>query len=288
MTREDPGLDLEALRELRARRSGAASPERMRPLLERVEEHLERHDGYLAFSGGKDSLVVLDLARQVDPAVPVYFFDSGLEFPETRTHIAELEQAWGLNLTLVPAEPSALEIIAESGIWDHDAAPGPQLDLGWALIDAPARTAHHLEGEGELWGVRSNESNARRMMYARAITRELEHSCHGCCPPAPPRRRVHYATHGGMVRRQDGTVAYGPIWDWSTEQVWDYIAARALPVNPVYARLRELGAPETSLRVSTVLSTTGLEQGRVTWLRRGWPDLFEELAARLPRLRELV
>ena len=91
-----------------------------------------------------------------------------------------------------------------------------------------------------------------------------------------------------MVRRQDGTVAYGPIWDWSTERVWDYVAARDLPVNPVYSRLRELGAPETSLRVSTVLRTTGLEQGRVTWLRRGWPDLFDELAARLPRLRELV
>lgn len=33
---------------------------------------------------------------------------------------------------------------------------------------------------------------------------------------------------------------------------------------------------------------TRLEEGRITWLRRGWPALFEELATVLPRLREYV
>ena len=45
---------------------------------------------------------------------------------------------------------------------------------------------------------------------------------------------------------------------------------------------------EEALRVSAMIDGNGLELGRVTWLRRGWPDLFEELAQMLPRLREFV
>ena len=42
------------------------------------------------------------------------------------------------------------------------------------------------------------------------------------------------------------------------------------------------------LRVSHMLDGNRLEEGRVTWLRRGWPDLFEDLTRVLPRLREFV
>jgi len=37
-----------------------------------------------------------------------------------------------------------------------------------------------------------------------------------------------------------------------------------------------------------MIDANSLELGRVTWLRRGWPGLFEELAQVLPRLREFV
>lgn len=90
------------------------------------------------------------------------------------------------------------------------------------------------------------------------------------------------------MRRTDSTVAYGPIWDWSTEQVWAHIARHQLPANPVYAKLRGLGAPPHAQRVSHMVDGTGLEQGRLTWLRRGWPDRFDELATALPRMREFV
>jgi phosphoadenosine phosphosulfate reductase len=52
--------------------------------------------------------------------------------------------------------------------------------------------------------------------------------------------------------------------------------------------LRRIGAPEDCLRVTTIIDANGLERGRVTWLRHGRPDLFNELAAALPRLRRLV
>ncbi len=39
----DPGLDLSALRALRARRAGVADPQRVSGLLERIESHLDEH-----------------------------------------------------------------------------------------------------------------------------------------------------------------------------------------------------------------------------------------------------
>jgi phosphoadenosine phosphosulfate reductase len=69
------GLDVRALQGLRASR-------RDLDLIRcRIRAHLDRHEGYVAFSGGKDSLVVLDLVRQVAPETPVAFFDSGWSSP---------------------------------------------------------------------------------------------------------------------------------------------------------------------------------------------------------------
>lgn len=59
----------------------------------RIMEWYERWDGmvYIAFSGGKDSTVLLDLARRVAPDIPAVFSDTGLEFPEIREFVSTIE-----------------------------------------------------------------------------------------------------------------------------------------------------------------------------------------------------
>ncbi|MFD6065306.1 phosphoadenosine phosphosulfate reductase domain-containing protein [Rhodococcus wratislaviensis] len=74
-----------------------------------------RGPGYVAFSGGKDSLVVLDLARRVEPGVPVVFFDSGLDYPEIYDYLTELAQTWRLDLHRIPTDPPLLQVLADSG-----------------------------------------------------------------------------------------------------------------------------------------------------------------------------
>ena len=273
-----PGLDLALLRGVRA------SARSVGPLLARIDQHLDDHEGYLPFSGGKDSLVVLDLARQVDPEVPVVFFDSGLEYPETYRYVDELASMWRLNLDVIPAKPTLLQLLVEDGSWSHHAPRGASNtpNLHQVLIAEPAAQAHRLYGAGELWGVRASEARGRAAAYANALRAE-QHRLGCTCTTTGAR-----AKHGGVIRRVDGTVAYGPIWDWSTTEVWAHIHRHQLPLNPVYERLRAVGAPEHFLRVSHIVDGSRLEEGRITWLRRGWPALFEELAGALPRLREFV
>ena len=282
MSTQGPGLDLARLRALRGARQD------YRPLLMRIEGHLQAHDGYVALSGGKDSVVVAHLARQVDPATPMVWFDSGLEYPETRRYLHELADAWNLNLHIVAASPTLLELLVASGAWDHDAPRRRVPHLGEVVITAPAAVAHEAFGDGELWGVRAEESRGRRLKYLSELRAQTAMHCHGCCPRSVPPSREQRARHGGVIERLDGTVAYGPIWDWTTGQVWSYLATHGIPLNPVYAKLRALVAPVQALRVSHALDGGRLELGQVTWLRRGWPALYAELARALPRLSEFL
>lgn len=274
-----PGLDLDQLRALRQPRQTTTA------LVDRIAAHLDTHDGYLAFSGGKDSLVTLHLALQAEPNLPVCFFDSGFEFPETYQYLATIQDHFDIEIDWIPAERTTLEQLAATGDWDHHRPTATRRDsMHRILITDPAATAHSRHGPGELWGVRAEESHGRRIRYHIALRQEINRSCHDCCTTHTQQRR----THGGIIRRNDGTTAYGPIWNWSTDQVWAHIAHHQIPTNPVYAKLRRLGAPEHFLRIAHMLDAQRLEQGRVTWLRRGWPDLFEDIARVLPRIREYV
>lgn len=274
-----PGLDLNVLRQLtRPRRDHVA-------LVDRITSHLDEHDGYVAFSGGKDSLVVLHLALQADPTVPVVFFDSGLEYPETITHLDTIAAALKLpdRIEVEPAEPDLLTMLIRSGTWDHH-TPNRRSrdDVTDTLIGQPAAQAHRRHGPGELWGVRASESVARRRLYLAGLSRHPT-SC-TCCPDGTRTR----ARHGGIVHRQDGTTAFCPIWDWTDEEVWTYLAQHRLPINPVYNKLRSLGAPGRALRLTSLLDAHQLRHGRAVWLRRGWPGIFTALQQALPRLTEMT
>jgi phosphoadenosine phosphosulfate reductase len=275
------GLDLDQLRAVR--RPHPATTD----LQARIRAHLDAHDGYVALSGGKDSVVVLHLALAADPNVPVCFFDSGFEYPETYAYLEQLQNQLNVQLQWITARRTTLQVLVEAGGWDHRAPAASSVpDLHAIRIGEPATTAHAWHGPGELWGVRAEEAHGRRARYLTSLREEIARSCHGCCPETASRQSRR--RHGGVIRRQDGTVAYGPIWDWKTVDVWSYLARHQLPANPVYAKLRRLGAPEHLLRVSHILDGNRLEEGRLTWLRRGWPDLFEDLATVLPRVREYI
>ena len=46
---------------------------------------------YVSFSGGKDSTVLLHLARKLYPEIPAVFIDTGLEYPEIRDFVKTID-----------------------------------------------------------------------------------------------------------------------------------------------------------------------------------------------------
>lgn len=52
---------------------------------------------YVSFSGGKDSTVLLDLARRIYPDIPAVFVDTGLEYPEIREFVKSIDSVTWLR-----------------------------------------------------------------------------------------------------------------------------------------------------------------------------------------------
>jgi 3'-phosphoadenosine 5'-phosphosulfate sulfotransferase (PAPS reductase)/FAD synthetase len=62
---------------------------KIRLSLTRIQQWLDHWEDqcYVAFSGGKDSTVLLDLVWSINPRIPAVFVDTGLEYPEIREFV---------------------------------------------------------------------------------------------------------------------------------------------------------------------------------------------------------
>lgn len=65
----------------------------------RIIEWYQRNNGmvYVSFSGGKDSTVLLDIARKIYPDIPAVFIDTGLEYPELRDFVKTVKNVTWLK-----------------------------------------------------------------------------------------------------------------------------------------------------------------------------------------------
>lgn len=80
----------------------------------RIEEFIYKMGGvdnvYIAFSGGKDSTVLLHIARQLYPNIKAVFSNTGLEFPEIVEFVKTIE-----NVDIVTPKKSFYRVIKEDG-----------------------------------------------------------------------------------------------------------------------------------------------------------------------------
>lgn len=78
----------------------------------RIIEWYNYYEGkvYISFSGGKDSTVLLDLARRIYPDIEAVFVDTGLEYPEIREFIKTFD-----NVTWLKPEMRFDEVIKKYG-----------------------------------------------------------------------------------------------------------------------------------------------------------------------------
>lgn len=78
----------------------------------RIMEWYEHFKGnvYVSFSGGKDSTVLLDLARRIYPDIPAVYIDTGLEYPEIKEFVRSKD-----NMTIVRPNMVFTEVISKYG-----------------------------------------------------------------------------------------------------------------------------------------------------------------------------
>lgn len=65
---------------------------------------------YISFSGGKDSTVLLNIARNIYPDIEAVFVNTGLEYPEIQTFVKTFE-----NVKILYPEKTFCEVLTEYG-----------------------------------------------------------------------------------------------------------------------------------------------------------------------------
>lgn len=86
--------------------------QKIRLALRRIEDWYNHWDGevYVAFSGGKDSTVLLDIIRTKYPHVEGVFIDTGFEYPEIREFVKSTE-----SVVTIRPKLSFLKVIKKHG-----------------------------------------------------------------------------------------------------------------------------------------------------------------------------
>jgi thioredoxin-dependent adenylylsulfate APS reductase len=150
-------------------------------------------------------MVVLDLARQIDPGVRVLTLDTGRLPEETYEVIEAVRTGLGLEVEVItpdPAEVAAMVARHGPNLFHKD----PALRRLCCHVRKVAPLDRALAGV-EAWatGLRRDGGPARSGISKA----ELDHA------------------HGGIVK-------LNPLADWSREQVWAYIRSHRLPVSSLY------------------------------------------------------
>jgi len=204
---------------------------------------------YLAFSGGKDSLCVLHLVREQRPDVPAVYFDANNAFPEVEELLAQTP-----NLIRFQADEPFLETLARYGFGADEAKALDRATMKSTVWNPVNRLIARYQFDGMAYGLRKQESH---------------------------RRKVHGLTRGAVFQyKRDGLWGCQPVTDWKYMDVWAYIVSQNLSYCATYDKMWDM--PEAEQRISYWAGETNRERGRWAWLKRNYPDLFNQFRQRFP------
>lgn len=160
----------------------------------------------VSFSGGKDSLVSLELTCKAMDGVggiETIFIDTGLEFPETIEYVMKIAMEKGLLLR---------KISAGDTFWQHiDTFGPPGKDYRWCCKTCKLGPLTELIEKYYKNGTATVEGNRKYESFSRS--------------------GITAVSKNPFVPNQ---VMLNPIRDWRALDVWLYIFWKKLPYNPLY------------------------------------------------------
>ncbi|NPA23433.1 MAG: phosphoadenosine phosphosulfate reductase family protein [Crenarchaeota archaeon] len=177
--------------------------EKARRTIRRALEKFSSKRPVVSYSGGKDSLVVLDLVEETCRDYSILFNDTLLELPDTYVNVFEACSRYGGDLHIARARTSFYNIVKTMLL--------PSRDFRYCckmLKLAPiSSTLKRIAPTGSIsfTGQRKYESSLRARLPAVSRSRWVAN-----------------------------TIVVAPIDDWTSLHVWIYIWSRRLPYNRAY------------------------------------------------------
>ena len=198
----------------------------------------------LSSSFGAQAAVMLHLATQVQPDIPVIFVDTGYLFPETYEFAERLAKRLQVNLNVYRSKRSpAWQESIDGKRWEQG-VEGIEAYNAENKVEPMNRALDELQATAGLAGLRRQQSASRKKLPVLAL--------------AKGRMKVH------------------PIIDWTDKNVHDYLKANDLPYHPLWehgyisigdihtTRRLEDGMSEEETRFFGLKRECGLHEGTGT------------------------
>lgn len=188
----------------------------------------------LLFSGGKDSIVMLHLARKAFwPAklpFPIVHIDTGHNFPEVIQYRDDLVREIGERLIVRTVD----QAIAKGLVHEEPAIGGVTPSRNLAQIPTLLDAIAEFRFDALFGGARRDEERARAKERIFSFRNDL-----GQWDPRNQRPEL-WNLYNGRIRR--GTLAIDggehirafPLSNWTELDVWEYIVVENIPVPSIY------------------------------------------------------
>ena len=213
---------------------------------------------YASISGGKDSLVMSHLIREIYPKCPLVWVNQG--------YLAEWDDCIELLHYLITQDWNITELCPVRDLWhlylDYGIPIEGTMDtkadklINQKLIYDPLQEYQELNQiKGYAWGIRKQES----------------------------RNRAFYLNKYGEIHTlKNNLICCSPIAFWTTQNIWEYIDMKKLKYPAIYDINR------MTIRNGCPIGTTGANWGRLAELRRHYPDIYNHFVNNFPQISNYV
>jgi 3'-phosphoadenosine 5'-phosphosulfate sulfotransferase (PAPS reductase)/FAD synthetase len=212
----------------------------------RIIEFYQHYEGkvYVSFSGGKDSTVLLNIARKIYPDIEAVFVDTGLEYPEIREFVKGYE-----NVTWLKPKMNFKDVLEK---------------YGYPVISKEISTLIDYAKKNSEWalsrinGTRENPYNSSciKYKYLTGSNFKISSKCCDIMKKNPiksyEKTTMNNAIIGTMAseggQRESGYKMTGcntfegrgisrPMGFWTEQDVYSYLVKYQLPIAKVYGDL---------------------------------------------------
>ena len=216
----------------------------------RIREWYDYWDGqvYVSFSGGKDSTVLLHIARELYPDIEAVFVNTGLEYPEIQSFVKTFD-----NVTILRPKMRFDEVIKK---------------YGYPIISKDVSTRIYYARKGKQWALyamqgREKDGSRRENAFKKAYEKysplqsvdfNISHFCCGIMKETPLKdyeKKSGKKPIMGLLateskRREQAWLITGcnafdskiptskPMSFWTEQDVLQYIKENNIPIASVY------------------------------------------------------
>jgi len=216
---------------------------------EKIRDWYKLNDGnvYVAFSGGKDSTVLLHLVRDLYPEVPAVFVNTGIMYPEVARFVRTIPNVHILrpkarfkdiickhgypviSKTVASAiqqlqSPNTSEAQRKKILYGDERGDFGKLPKKWHfLIDAPFKISKYCSRALRIYPFRKYRRATKRRPFVGLLAEEGH------------RRKFTYLKHGCNVADIADPYCM-PLAFWTESDIWNYINEFNVPICDIYRR----------------------------------------------------